>query len=189
MPRPRSGLGSLGWIALAVSMLCATSAQAVLRSFDVFMDNAQSAATGNCLIGSTAQGTGTVTLDTITNELSWNLTFGNNAPDFDNGMLDQGAELVAHFHVAYPGVIGNAVLGIPNGSPKIGSFTISDAQAADVTAGKWYVNLHSAGCGPGEIRGQLVLSSPAPVPLGVGFWAAGALGLAAGATLLRRSRP
>ena len=36
-----------------------------------------------------------------------------------------------------------------------GSATLTDAQAADMMAGKWYVNIHTAANKGGEIRGQL----------------------------------
>ena len=37
-----------------------------------------------------------------------------------------------------------------------GSATLTDAQTADLAAGKWYVNVHTAANKDGEIRGQLV---------------------------------
>jgi len=41
-------------------------------------------------------------------------------------------------------------------SPLRGSATLTDAQAADLMAGKWYVNIHTAKNPNGEIRGQLM---------------------------------
>ena len=38
----------------------------------------------------------------------------------------------------------------------IGAATITDAQAADLDAGKWYFNIHTAAHPPGEVRGQLM---------------------------------
>ncbi len=40
-------------------------------------------------------------------------------------------------------------------SPITGSATLTDAQIADLEAGKWYVNLHTAAHPAGEIRGQV----------------------------------
>ena len=40
-------------------------------------------------------------------------------------------------------------------SPLEGSATLTDAQAADLTSGKWYVNVHTATNKGGEIRGQV----------------------------------
>jgi len=40
-------------------------------------------------------------------------------------------------------------------SPITGTATLTDAQAADLEAGKCYVNVHTAANKGGEIRGQL----------------------------------
>ena len=37
-----------------------------------------------------------------------------------------------------------------------GSATLTDAQAEELMAGKWYVNIHTAANKAGEIRGQVV---------------------------------
>ena len=41
-----------------------------------------------------------------------------------------------------------------NGTLK-GEATLTDAQAADLKAGKWYFNIHTAANKGGELRGQL----------------------------------
>jgi hypothetical protein len=41
-------------------------------------------------------------------------------------------------------------------SPIKGSAALSPAQVADVLAGKWYVNLHTAANPGGEVRGQVM---------------------------------
>ena len=48
-------------------------------------------------------------------------------------------------------------------------------QAAAALAGNFYVNIHSAGCGSGEIRGQLVLGPIIPTLSGTGLIAFGLL--------------
>jgi hypothetical protein len=40
-------------------------------------------------------------------------------------------------------------------SPTSGKATLTDAQIADLEAGKWYFNVHTAAHPGGEIRGQL----------------------------------
>jgi hypothetical protein len=42
------------------------------------------------------------------------------------------------------------------GSPFSGSKTLTDAQAAQLESGGWYVNIHTAAHKGGEIRGQVV---------------------------------
>ncbi|MCL6526281.1 MAG: CHRD domain-containing protein [Thermaceae bacterium] len=52
----------------------------------------------------------------------------------------------------------NAPVIIPltiNGNTLSGSATLTDAQIADLKAGLWYANVHSAAFPGGEIRGQL----------------------------------
>jgi len=44
----------------------------------------------------------------------------------------------------------------PARCPLEGSATLTDVQAADLMAGKWYVNIHTAANKGGEIRGQVV---------------------------------
>ena len=40
-------------------------------------------------------------------------------------------------------------------SPVEGSATLTDAQAADLAAGRYYINIHTAANPGGEIRGQV----------------------------------
>lgn len=73
-----------------------------------------------------------------------------------------GPVTAAHFHgPAAPGANAPAVLplmapgaGLPERAE--GAATLSEAQAADLMAGRWYVNLHTAAFPGGELRGQLV---------------------------------
>ena len=46
------------------------------------------------------------------------------------------------------------IIGADKGSFE-GSATLTDTQAEDLMAGKWYVNIHTATQKAGEIRGQL----------------------------------
>ena len=95
-------------------------------------------------------GTGTVkvTYDTVTKKLSWDGTF--------SGLT--GAPTAGHFHgPADPGKNAGVVIPImPKESPFKGSADLTDAQAADLLAGKWYVNIHTEAHKGGELRGQVV---------------------------------
>jgi hypothetical protein len=90
-------------------------------------------------------------LSTGTNVLTWKIAY--------SGL--SGAATAAHFHgPAVPGQNAAVVvpIGAPLTSPIIGSATLTPAQAADLTSGKWYVNLHTASNPNGEIRGQVTVS-------------------------------
>jgi hypothetical protein len=68
-----------------------------------------------------------------------------------------GPAVAAHFHVAAtPGGDGPPVVpATVSASPITGSATLTDAQKADLNAGKWYFNIHTAANPAGEIRGTL----------------------------------
>jgi len=95
---------------------------------------------------STGTGTLTATYDTASKKLSWKGSY--------SGLT--GPATAAHFHTGEPGKNGGVALAItPNASPFEGSATLTDAQAADLLAGKWYVNVHTEANKGGEIRGQV----------------------------------
>ena len=95
---------------------------------------------------SSGTGTLTATYDTTTKKLSWKGSY--------SGLT--GPAAAAHFHAGDPGQNGGVVVPInPATSPFEGSATLTDAQAADLLAGKWYVNVHTAANKGGEIRGQV----------------------------------
>ena len=96
-----------------------------------------------------SKGTGSVTLtfDPATKKLSWKGTH--------SGMTTNPS--AAHFHgPADPTKNAGVVVPIPNpGNAFEGSADLTDSQAADVLAGRWYVNLHTAAHPAGELRGQV----------------------------------
>ena len=94
-------------------------------------------------------GTGQVkaSLDTDTKALSYTITY--------SGLT--GPATMAHFHgPAAPGANAPPVIVMKTlASPITGSATLTDTQIADLKAGKWYFNVHTAAHPGGEIRGQL----------------------------------
>lgn len=97
----------------------------------------------------TSSGTGSIeaVFDPATKKLMWKGSY--------SGLT--GPETMAHFHG--PAAAGaNAGVVVPvdaKSSPFEGSATLTDEQAADLMAGKWYFNVHTAQNKAGEIRGQL----------------------------------
>ena len=73
-----------------------------------------------------------------------------------------GPATAAHFHgPALPGQTAPVALAlIPPGTPPVspleGSTTLDEEKAADLLAGKWYVNIHTEANPGGEIRGQIL---------------------------------
>jgi hypothetical protein len=96
---------------------------------------------------SKATGLAEASFDTVTKNFSATVTF--------SGL--SGPAIGAHLHG--PGEPGkNAGIVLPFNfvlSPIKLSATLTDTQAADLIAGKWYVNIHTQLNPGGEIRGQL----------------------------------
>src|SRR6202049_4449299 len=97
---------------------------------------------------SAGKGTADIDYDAATKKLSWEGTY--------SGL--SGPATAGHFHgPAEAGKnAGVAVPITPNTSPLKGSADLTDAQAADLLGGKWYVNIHTDAHKGGEIRGQVV---------------------------------
>ena len=98
----------------------------------------------------TTSGTGTADLDydAASKKLSWKLSY--------SGL--SGPATAAHFHgPAEAGKNAGVAVAIPNAtsSPVEGSATLTDAQAADLVGGRYYINIHTAANPGGEIRGQV----------------------------------
>jgi hypothetical protein len=72
-----------------------------------------------------------------------------------------GPATAGHFHgPAAPGQNAGVVVPFPNAaSPIQGEATLTEAQAADLLAGRWYVNIHTRAHPGGEIRAQVATRS------------------------------
>ena len=94
-------------------------------------------------------GSGTVdaTYDKGTRKLTYNVNY--------SGL--SGPATGAHFHgPAAPGQSAGVALPFPSAANPIrGEATLTESQAADLLAGRWYVNVHTAANPNGEIRGQV----------------------------------
>ncbi len=97
---------------------------------------------------SAATGTADVDFDPASKKLSWKVTY--------SGL--SGPATAAHFHgPAEAGKNAGVAVLIGNNptSPAKGTATLTDAQAADLAGGRWYVNVHTGANRGGEIRGQV----------------------------------
>jgi hypothetical protein len=129
---------------LAITATVAFAGPAFAEKFKAVMDGKSE------VPPTTSTGTGTVDVDydPATKKLTWKLTY--------TGLT--GPATAAHFHG--PAAVGeNAKPSVPipgaTSSPAEGSATLTDAQAADLEAGKYYVNVHTGANPGGEIRGQV----------------------------------
>ncbi|WP_217569553.1 CHRD domain-containing protein [Mesorhizobium sp. GbtcB19] len=134
----------LSALAVSTAFLLASPAMAETMKFKATLDGSQQSPP----VTTKGKGTATFTFDTTKKKLTWNVKY--------SGL--SGPAVAAHIHG--PADMGaNADPVIPfNGklkSPIKGSATLTDAQAADLEAGKYYVNVHTAANKGGEIRGQI----------------------------------
>ena len=99
-------------------------------------------------VTSNATGMVEASLAPDSNVLTWKITY--------SGL--SGTATAAHFHgPAMAGQNASVVVPITGSlaSPIAGSATLTPNQAAELTAGKWYVNLHTAANPNGEVLGQI----------------------------------
>ena len=121
-----------------------SAAQAQVVSYKATM----SAASEVPPVQSQASGAAAVNVNPATKGVSWSVTYAGLS----------GPPAAAHIHcgAAAGANAGVAVdLGKNLNSPIQGSGTMTDAQMADLQAGKCYVNIHTANNKGGELRGQL----------------------------------
>jgi len=99
---------------------------------------------------STATGTASVSFDADSRVLKWHIVY--------SGL--SGPAIAMHFHgPTEPGKNAGILVPVTGSlaSPVEGSVTLTEPQSADLTAGKWYINIHTAQHPGGELRGQVIL--------------------------------
>jgi hypothetical protein len=148
----RSILGyGIGGLASALVLGFASRSQAATTSFKADLKGSSEVPANQ----STGSGSVTATFDPATKKLTWNGTYTGTS----------GAPTAAHVHgPAEPGKNAGVVVWIsdkdtkahPFTSPFQGSADLTDAQASDLMAGLYYVNVHTVANPGGELRGQLV---------------------------------
>jgi hypothetical protein len=131
--------------ALSAVMFAASASFAAVVNYTATLKGASEVPPGD------SKGTGTVTAtyDTASKKFTYTATYA--------GLT--GAATAAHFHgpaaagANAPPVVPVAATALA--SPIKGEATLTDAQAADLAAGKLYFNVHTAAHAGGEIRGQV----------------------------------
>jgi len=93
------------------------------------------------------KGTAKASLDTATKMLTYDVEYAGLS----------GPATAAHFHgPAEPGANAGVAVPFPTpANPIKGTATLTDAQMADLMAGRWYANVHTVANPGGEIRGQM----------------------------------
>jgi hypothetical protein len=125
-------------------VMCAGAASAATVKFHATLTPAAEAPPTT----STGSGDATVSLDTVTHEITYDVTFQGFASD------------VTAAHIHGPAAAGkNAGVVVPLGSapksPIHGSAKLTPEQQEQLTAGMYYVNIHSKNNPSGAVRGQL----------------------------------
>ena len=155
---PRRQALRLSLATLTVSALAVLSGCAMMQPSSTAMPGANLVAlstqlrAANEVPPNASQGSGTVdaVLNRDTNLLRWKASY--------TGL--SGPVTGAHFHgPAAASANAGVVLPWPSPvtSPMEGSATLTPAQVAELVAGRWYANIHTAAHPGGEIRGQMTV--------------------------------
>jgi hypothetical protein len=122
----------------------AGSASAATVKFHAMLDAASEVPPSK----STGSGEATASLDTTTHELTYDVTFKGFASEVTAAHIHGPAEAGKNGGVVIP-------LGSAPKSPIHGSAKLTPEQEKELTAGMYYVNIHSKNNPGGAVRGQL----------------------------------
>ena len=142
--RTHSFLPVLSALAVSTAFLLASPAMAEVVKYKATLDGSQQSPP----VTTKGKGTATFTFDTTKKKLSWNVKYsGLSGPATAAQFMvrRQWARMPAPV-IPFKGKLK---------SPIKGSAELTDAQAADLAAGNYYVNVHTAANKDGEIRGQI----------------------------------
>ena len=132
---------------IAVAAWTVTS-EAASESFKVALAGAQQVPA----VETSGTGSADLTYDPATRVLTWNLTY--------SGL--SGPATMVHFHGPAaagkngPPVIWLSEKGAAVSDPIKGQATLTPEQSQQMTAGEWYINVHTQANPGGEIRGQVM---------------------------------
>jgi hypothetical protein len=131
-----------------IGTILAPVTRADIQYFRAILNGAQEGSGGTCTdTGSPATGTAWFALNTDTNLVNYSVVF--------SGLV--APESGAHVHGTATACNAAGILfGLPLGNPKIGSYSVSAGQKADMQNGLHYINIHSNTHPGGEIRGQIL---------------------------------
>lgn len=139
--------GPMAAVVAAVS-LASAPAMAEMVKLGATLDGAQQSPA----VATDGKGAAQLTYDTESKKLDWTIEYSGLSSPPAAGHFHGPAEAGANADVAVP-FTGELA------SPIKGSATLTDAQAADLLAGKYYINLHTPAHKGGEIRGQVTKSA------------------------------
>ncbi len=163
-----------------VVMAVAQNARGEILNFTAYLDS-------HCANhGSPGTGSGTFTLDTATGDFNYNISYENLSSN----------EMFSHIHGPIPLMGwcvdaggGGIIVSLPNGTPKIGSTTLTPTQQQELIAGSYHVNIHTTINSTSEIAGAILLvGTPVPAVSEWGVVVMALLTIGAGTVVFRRAR-
>jgi hypothetical protein len=139
-------------LAIMAALLLVSAVSARAQTYNVFLNGfEQNDGAGGFGLGDPdGTGSGTVTINTITDTITWNIVYANIAAPTD-----------AHIHIGGFGTNGGVVVpfgtGNTSGNPNTisGSIIDSDGDLIVANPNGYYVNIHNGAFPGGAIRGQI----------------------------------